>query len=276
MLQWFHRSGVYPDGGGLVSDTMRPELNLGDDLAENESISVHREIAEADFSFMEIEPGTEAFISLSRSLDGRPRSYRVLKRSIDVLVSLSVIAVGLIPGLILSLLIWFDTGRGASPIYTQTRAGRFGIPFRIHKFRTMVADSDNVEKYLNEEDLSIWYKERKVENDPRITNLGRLLRATSIDELPNFLDVLAGNLSIVGPRAISYSELAWFENQQAELLSVQPGITGLWQTGPRNEASFESGRRQAIELEYIRTASMRIDARLFFRTFGAVFGRTGK
>lgn len=257
-----------------MSETVRPESRLGDDLPENESIQVRREIAEADFSFEEIEPGTEAFISLSRSLDGRPRSYRVLKRSIGLLVSLTVVAVGLIPGLILSLLIWFDTG--GSPIYTQTRAGRFGIPFRIHKFRTMVADSDNVEKYLNEEQLSIWHKERKVENDPRITSLGRLLRATSIDELPNFLDVLAGNLSIVGPRAISFSEVAWFGNQQAELLSVHPGITGLWQTGPRNEASFESGRRQALELEYVRTAGLSVDAKVFFQTFGAIVGGTGK
>lgn len=185
-----------------------------------------------------------------------------------------VLLLGFFPALLLSLFIWIDTG--GSPIYTQTRAGRFGIPFKIHKFRTMVVDSDEVEKYLKGEQLAAWHKERKVDDDPRITRLGRLLRATSIDELPNFGDVLIGNLSVVGPRPISFSELKRFGENQAELLSLHPGITGLWQAGPRNEANFESGRRQALELEYVRNASLWVDTKVFFQTFAAVFTGTGQ
>lgn len=208
-----------------MSDTVRPEVRLGDDFSADDLLMSDLEVSKADFSFALIEPGTDEFTSASRAFERRSCAYRAVKRAADILFSLFVIIFGLLPALILSLFVWIDTG--ASPIYTQTRAGRFGIPFKIHKFRTMVADSDDIEKYLNEDQLEMWRKERKVDDDPRITRLGRFLRATSVDELPNFLDVFTGELSIVGPRAISFSEVAWFGDDHAELLSVRPGITGV-------------------------------------------------
>ncbi len=257
-----------------MSDTVRPEARLGDDSSADDLPMLDLEVAKADFSFAEIEPGTDEFAAASRAFERRSLAYRVVKRTADILFSLLIIIFGLLPAFILSLFVWIDTG--ASPIYTQTRAGRFGVPFKIHKFRTMVADSDDIEKYLNEDQLAMWRKERKVDDDPRITRFGRFLRATSVDELPNFLDVFTGELSIVGPRAISFSEVTWFGNDQAELLSVRPGITGLWQAGPRNRATFESGQRQALELDYVRRAGLGLDLSVFFHTFGAVFGGTGK
>ena len=257
-----------------MSDTVRPEARLGDDSSADDLPMLDLEVVKADFSFVEIEPGTDEFAAASRAFERRSLAYRVVKRTADILFSLLIIIFGLLPAFILSLFVWIDTG--ASPIYTQTRAGRFGVPFKIHKFRTMVADSDDIEKYLNEDQLAMWRKERKVDDDPRITRLGRFLRATSVDELPNFLDVFTGELSIVGPRAISFSEVTWFGNDQAELLSVRPGITGLWQAGPRNRATFESGQRQALELDYVRRAGLGLDLSVFFHTFGAVFGGTGK
>ena len=217
------------------------------------------------------QPGTAEFFRASKLLDGRALGYRIAKRAFDIAFSGCVIAVGAIPFAVLSVAIAADTK--GSPIYAQTRVGRYGKPFSIYKFRTMVADADNVEKYLSPEQLRQWQAERKVDDDPRITPLGRVLRAASIDELPQFLNVLIGQMSVIGPRPISYDELAHFGGDAALFCSVPGGITGLWQASRRNDATFESGERQEIELEYVRGASLRLDTRCFFDTFGAMFGK---
>lgn len=189
--------------------------------------------------------------------------------------SLCVIVVGFIPGIVLCAFIAADTK--GSPIYTQERVGRKGRPFKILKFRTMVADSDSVEKYFTPQQLEVWRRERKVEDDPRITPLGRRLRAMSIDEFPQFVNVLLGQISVIGPRAITFDELEHFGPDKELLLSVAPGITGLWQIGDRNAATFDNGTRQTIELDYVRRASLRTDLAIFIGTFGAMFTRrTGK
>ena len=148
---------------------------------------------------------------------------------------------------------------------------------RIFKLRSMVGDSDNVEKYFDDDQLVQWRKERKVENDSRVVPIGRFIRKTSIDEFANVLNVLAGEMSVIGPRPISYEEMRWYTpEQQAELLSIPGGITGLWQSTSRNNSTFESGERQAIELEYIETASFKTDWRVFKGTFRAMLSGTGQ
>lgn len=216
-------------------------------------------------------PGTEAFADACRRLDNRSLGYRVAKRAFDIAFSSFVIAVGFVPCVLLSVAIAADTK--GSPIYTQERVGRFGRPFRIFKFRSMVVDADDVEKYLTPAQLAQWERERKVAGDPRITHLGRILRRTSLDELPQFLNVLAGQLSVIGPRAITYDELREYGSDAPLLLSVPQGITGAWQAGPRNEATFENGERQEIELGYASHASLGEDVRVFGATFGAMFGK---
>lgn len=200
--------------------------------------------------------------------------YNALKRLFDVVFSVVVVALCLVPGIILGIFVACDTK--GFPLYTQIRAGKNGMPFRIFKFRSMVADSDHIEKYLTAEQIEQWNTERKVDNDPRITPLGGFLRMTSLDEIPQFFNVIAGQMSIVGPRAIAFDELEWFGDQKDVLLSVRPGITGAWQTGPRNEARYETGERQRIELEYVRTASLAKDLRYFFKTFAVLLKRTGQ
>lgn len=217
------------------------------------------------------EPSTDEFAELCRSLDRRPLGYRVIKRAFDVVFSAAVIAVGLVPCALLAAVIAVDTK--GSPIYSQERVGRLGRPFRIYKFRSMVTDADNVEKYLNAEQLAEWHRERKVDDDPRITRLGRVIRSTSLDELPQFLNVLIGDMSLIGPRAITYDELSEYGDDAALLLSVPQGVTGAWQAGPRNDATFQNGERQAIELGYVRGAGLGEDLRVFLATFGAMFGR---
>lgn len=141
----------------------------------------------------------------------------------------------------------------------------------------MISDSDNVEKYFTPEQLEMWRSERKVDDDPRITPLGRIIRKLSIDEFPQFINVFLGQISIVGPRVITYDELNHYGDDAALLLSVPQGISGAWQCGPRNLATFENGMRQRIELDYARSSTLRRDARIFFKTFSVMFvERTGK
>lgn len=203
-------------------------------------------------------------------------AYRLLKRAFDIVFSLGVIVVLLIPSLLLCLAI--RTESPGNPIYSQKRVGQGGKTIRVFKIRTMIADADDVSRHLTPEQLVQWEKERKVKGDPRVTRVGGLLRATSLDEIPQFLNVLKGDLSVIGPRPITQEELAWFGDDAEEYLSVPMGITGLWQATTRNDATFESGERQRIELEYVRNAGFAMDVRCFFETFGAMFGkkRTGR
>ena len=221
-------------------------------------------------------PGTPEFADLCRSLDNRPVSYRALKRIFDIIFSGLVCFLGLVPCTVLAVAITLDTK--GSPIYSQERVGRLGRPFRIYKFRSMVADADDVEKYFTPEQLATWRRERKVDDDPRITRLGRLIRKTSLDEIPQFLNVLLGQISIVGPRVITIDEVQnYAPEDRAVLLSVPQGITGAWQCGPRNLATFENGLRQKIELAYARDANVKTDIDVFFETFKVMLvRRTGK
>ena len=219
--------------------------------------------------------GTPEFAERCKELDRRSLGYRFVKRLFDVLFSVCVIALGFIPGLVLCALIMLDTKD--SPISSQERIGRGGKTFRILKFRTMVADSDNLEKYLSRELLDEWTREHKVDGDPRITALGKILRNTSIDEFPQFINVLLNDMSVIGPRAISYEEILQFGDDAMTVLAVPQGITGAWQVGPRNEATFENGERQIAEIEYARNACLREDLRIFFTTFACmIVKRTGK
>lgn len=201
--------------------------------------------------------------------------YRVFKRAFDVCFSLCVLAVCLLfwPVALLVLMVIAVQSR-AFPLYAQRRVGRYGRHFGLLKLRSMVGDADDVEKYLSPEQLEQWERERKVDDDPRITPIGKIIRKTSVDEIPQFLNVLVGQMSIVGPRPIVDEEMANFiPSERYEVVSVRPGVTGWWQVTDRNDATWENGRRQALELYYVRNAGFGIDAEVFLRTFGVMFGK---
>lgn len=197
--------------------------------------------------------------------------YRAVKRAFDIVFSAGVVAVTLVPSALLCLAIRLDTPGPA--VYAQERIGRGGRVIRVYKLRSMVVDADDVERYLDEKQLAQWKAERKVDDDPRITRVGRFIRSTSLDELPQFWNVLRGEMSVVGPRPVTQEEISWYGDFVDEVLSVRPGITGLWQAGARNGATFESGERQRIELEYVRSAGLGMDIRCILDTFGAMFGK---
>lgn len=246
------------------------------DYRDEESRAVRAEGENAKMSPPSLIGSTE-FQELCLSLDHRSWGYRAVKRLVDIVFSLLVIVIGFIPGVILSFAIARDTK--GSPIYSQVRIGKHGKPFRIYKFRSMVADSDNVEKYFTPDQMEAWKRERKVDDDPRVTKLGGALRRVSFDELPQFVNVFLGQISMIGPRVITLDELSqhFSVEEQAQLLSVTPGITGAWQSGLRNSATFENGKRQAIELDYARHASLKTDVLIFFKTIRVMFvDKTGK
>ena len=157
------------------------------------------------------------------------------------------------------------------PFFRQERIGRNGKCIYIWKLRTMEVDAHaNPEKYLDEDQLAQWEREQKVEDDPRITRMGHFLRRTSLDELPQFINVLTGELSVIGPRPVTMEETYEFGNARDEFLSCKPGITGWWQVTERNEATWANGNRQMLELFFVRHASFGLDARVFIRTFTAM------
>ena len=198
--------------------------------------------------------------------------YRFVKRAFDIAFSLCVVVVGLAPIALLLLIIRLESP--GSPIYRQERIGYRGQPLRIFKLRTMVADSDDVEKHLSPEQLAQWRSERKVEDDPRVTRVGRFLRRTSLDELPQFLNVLAGSMSIVGPRPALPAEVATYDDYQRQRLLVKPGMTCYWQTR-RNRDSITFDEWVDLDLLYIKKCSAWSDLKLIIQTVGVVLTAQG-
>ena len=201
------------------------------------------------------------------------KGYRIFKRAFDIVFSLCVCVILAIPVAIACIVICIDSP--GKPFFRQERIGQYGKTIRIFKLRSMVADADTApEKYMTSSQLAIWKREQKLDNDPRITRVGRFLRRTSLDELPQFINVLTGDLSVIGPRPVTLEETYEFGNARDEFLSCKPGITGWWQVTSRNEATWSDGSRQMLELFYVRHASLALDARVFVKTVKAM--RMGK
>lgn len=195
--------------------------------------------------------------------------YHIAKRLFDIAFSFAVIAILLIPVAVLCVCIVIDSP--GCPFFRQERIGKNGKHIYIWKLRTMEIDAhENPEKYLNGEQFAQWEREQKVDDDPRITRVGHFLRRTSLDELPQFINVLTGELSVIGPRPVTMEETYEFGNAREEFLSCKPGITGWWQVTERNDATWANGKRQLLELFYVRHASFGLDARVFVRTFKAM------
>jgi exopolysaccharide production protein ExoY len=200
-------------------------------------------------------------------------SYIVSKRFFDILVSLLLLIV-LLPIFVI-IYILFQTGQNKGPVFfSQQRFGKQGRLFRIYKFRSMVVGADK--KLKSNPELYKKYIENNYklepDEDPRITSLGRFLRKSSLDELPQLINVLKGEMSLVGPRPIVEEELKEYGNFKKEFLSVKPGVTGYWQASGRSEVKYPE--RVDIELFYIRNKSFFFDIKIIVLTIIAVvFGK---
>ena len=161
-------------------------------------------------------------------------------------------------------------------LYFQERIGRKGKPFCCYKFRTMYADAEErlQSVLLDEEYRREWESSRKLKQDPRITPLGRFLRCSSLDELPQFWNVLKGDLSIVGPRPVVQEELLEYYGAKAEkILSIRPGITGMWQVFGRSDTCYQT--RIMLDEKYVESATFVLDLKLILLTIPTILTRRG-
>lgn len=197
------------------------------------------------------------------------RSYA--KRALDV--TLVLLSAPFVLPLVAALAI-FISQDGGRPFYSQRRVGKAGRLYRLWKLRTMVHGADaKLEAYLaaNPEARREWDETQKLRHDPRITRFGRILRRTSLDELPQLWNVLIGDMSLVGPRPMMVSQIALYPGET--YYALRPGITGYWQTSGRNDTTFEA--RAEYDAAYGRELSLMTDIRTLARTVGVVLRCTG-
>lgn len=201
-----------------------------------------------------------------------PVHYHRAKRALDVVCSLILLVVTL-PVMVAAALLVLATSRGPV-LFRQSRVGRHGRPFTVLKFRSMCADAESQLRAsgLYDAYVAAGYK-LPVARDWRVTRVGRFLRKTSIDELPQLFNVLRGDMSLVGPRPVVPAELAGYGDLVDCYLRVRPGITGIWQVSGRSHIQFP--QRAHLDQEYASSRSLRLDLAILLRTPRAVFRRHG-
>jgi undecaprenyl-phosphate galactose phosphotransferase len=207
--------------------------------------------------------------SFRRSLLGRS-----VKRAIDLVLSVIGLAVALPLIALISIAIMVETP--GSPVFIHRRMGKSGREFGMVKFRTMIPRAqERLRDLLSDhpELMNEWQSLQKVRSDPRITRVGRFLRKYSLDEIPQLLNVIWGQMSLVGPRPIVRDEVERFGDQMPLIQCVRPGLTGLWAVSGRTDASYED--RVALESRYVRDWSPVLDARILLRTIPRVFRGSG-
>jgi lipopolysaccharide/colanic/teichoic acid biosynthesis glycosyltransferase len=195
----------------------------------------------------------------------RGRAYFIIKRFIDVVACLMVAPL-IVPLLLLvALLVYIDSP--GKVLFTQLRTGKGGRRFKMYKFRTMVPNAEELKiKYAHLNELT--WPDFKITNDPRITRVGKILRKTSLDELPQLLNVVIGDMSLVGPRPTSFAPET-YRLWHTERLEVIPGITGLWQVSGRSNLDFD--QRLKLDIAYIERQSLWMDFCIIFHTVAQVF-----
>ena len=205
--------------------------------------------------------------------DTRAGTAAVTKRVLDVV---GAIALGVVFSPLIVAIVVLTLFGGNAVLYRHLRVGRGGRTFWCVKFRTMIPNADQVLRGLLEKDPELraeWIRDRKLRRDPRVTRLGHFLRRTSLDELPQLLNVLRGEMSLVGPRPVVREELLRYGRSVGIYLSVKPGITGLWQVTGRNNTSYR--RRVALDTYYVRNQNVLLDLYILTKTTGVVLRGNG-
>jgi lipopolysaccharide/colanic/teichoic acid biosynthesis glycosyltransferase len=195
----------------------------------------------------------------------RGRAYRAIKRAIDILFCLMIAPLAAPLMLLVIALVYVDSP--GKVFFSQLRTGKGGRRFRMYKFRTMVPNAEELKlvyAHLNE----LTWPDFKITDDPRVTRIGKILRKTSLDELPQLLNVLKGDMSLVGPRPTSFAPDT-YRLWHTERLEVVPGITGLWQVHGRSNLDFDD--RLKLDIAYIERQSIWMDFQILIRTIGQVF-----
>lgn len=197
--------------------------------------------------------------------------YKYIKRFLDFTLSLLGLIVLSPVFLIISILIKRESD---GPIFFKhKRIGKNGKEIYLYKFRSMIPNAEELIKKFTPEQMKEFKENFKLENDPRITKIGKWLRKTSLDELPQLINILKGELSIIGPRPVISEELEKYGNNKEKFLSVTPGLTGYWAANGRSNTTYE--QRMQMELFYVDNISFKLDIRIFFKTVRSVLKREG-
>ena len=213
----------------------------------------------------------------SLSLDYNVNMYRkkpvfaFVKRFFDIVLSL--IALVLFSWLFLILAICVKLTSKGPVFYGHERVGKNGKMFKVWKFRSMKCDNRPLEEILTKEQLEEFKRDFKITNDPRVTKIGNFMRKTSLDELPQLINILIGNMSIVGWRPILQEELDRYKDNKELLTKIKPGLTGFWASHGRSSTSYDE--RIKMELFYVVKRSLWLDIRIIFHTFFGVLRRDG-
>ena len=200
--------------------------------------------------------------------------YKVIKRTFDIVVSI-VGCIFLLPIIIIVKISCLISKDYNSIFYTQTRIGKNGKEFKLYKFRSMIPNADEVLKKILKNPIykDEWERNQKLENDPRITKMGKILRKTSLDELPQMINVLKGDMSMIGPRPLVKGELDAHHGNHAIYESVRPGISGWWAVNGRSATTYE--KRLELEYYYCENCSLILDIKCFFMTITTVLHKRG-
>lgn len=201
----------------------------------------------------------------------KTKYYLVFKRVFDVILSiLGLICLSPV-FLIITIIIKFDSK--GSVFFKHKRVGKHGELINVYKFRTMYQNSKEIFENLPKEKKQEFEENFKLDNDPRITSVGNILRKTSLDELPQLINILVGNMTIVGPRPVIERELQKYGNSQRKLLSVTPGLTGYWQVNGRSNVTYDD--RVKMDMYYIDNRSLKLDMIIILKTFSTVLKKSG-
>jgi lipopolysaccharide/colanic/teichoic acid biosynthesis glycosyltransferase len=199
-----------------------------------------------------------------------PSTYRLVKRMLDLTLGMFVLMLALPAMAVIALLIWRED-RGAPVFFRQARCGKGGRTFELLKFRTMVRNADALKEQLRAQSEVPW-PDFRLTHDPRVTTVGRVLRKSSLDELPQLLNVIRGDMSLVGPRPTSF-DASTYELWETARLDFRPGITGPWQVWGRTSMDFE--QRCRLEIGFFRRPSLLKELWLLVATVPIVLRRTG-
>ncbi len=189
----------------------------------------------------------------------------------DIVLSILALVVLSPVFLLISVMIKLDSK--GKVIFKHKRIGKNGKEIYIYKFRTMVENAEDMIRNFTEEQKKEFQENYKLADDPRITKVGKLLRKTSLDELPQLVNILKGDLSIIGPRPIVREELKKYGERQEEFLSITPGLTGYWAANGRSCVDY--AQRMEMEMYYVRNVSFKLDVKIFFQTVKSVATRRG-
>lgn len=216
--------------------------------------------------------GTKELMKIEiNNLEIRKKIYKVVKRITDIIGG--IIGLILLSPVFLILAICIKIDSKGPVIFAHKRIGKNGKEFNMYKFRSMYKNAEEMIENFNEEQKIEWQENFKLENDPRITKVGKFLRKTSLDELPQIVNIIKGDLSIIGPRPIVDEELKKYGDNKEKFLSITPGLTGYWQANGRSNTTYEE--RMQMELYYIDNQSLLLDIKIFFKTIVSVIKKEG-